>query len=321
MPVRVSAFPVRGGRAVASEPLVWYGCGMTLRLAPIACLLLGCGGDGHNASIDTQDGGRDSSNDAEDEVWQNDPRCPDTHPTMTPNGWTVECAIALECHWPAPGCLSGTKPDNVCTCGSQGWQCSVPFHNCLPISIEDDALAPDHRPAPDHRASTESCPDPHAESSAAICVARYPPGAGTCAANGECPDGEVCLDTHEFGSRSSCQCRATDCLVDADCSPDELCHCGTIDAGVRCDGWSSDTCGHRCLSATCRVDDDCGPNAFCSPSYDQCGWRIERWACHDPGRDECLSDAECAVSRNERSVCQATTDGSRWTCISRALCE
>jgi hypothetical protein len=274
-----------------------------------------CESKGVRSDIQEASDAADTSGD----IWRNHVLCPSNHPALLPLGAPQGCSPGLECHWPAAGCAEGRKPDNVCICGPNGWECEAHVRNCLPIQEGLLWMVPDARPAPPHRPEAESCSDPSAEPREATCTALNSQGAGTCDNNADCAADAVCLDTHVFGGISACSCQTVECRSDDDCPASSLCHCGTTRAGTRCNGLAQDTCGHRCDPADCRVDADCGAGKFCSPSFDDCDWDIEQWACHDPERDECLTNAECAWSK-EGPLCQFR-DAQGWKCVSMPICE
>lgn len=249
--------------------------------------------------------------------------CPEDHPSFLPVGTPLGCSPGLTCRWPAHACAPGEKPDNVCTCEASGWRCEGHTRNCLPpgAPFPEGQLHDGVRPTPPHRPSAETCADPADEPrDTSLCTSR-PNGRGECTRHADCEAEALCLNRYDSLGLTRCTCTVAGCTSDADCPSGTLCACGSLDNTQACEGPYRVGCSHRCLPAHCRTDADCGPGRLCSPSRDDCGWEVERWACHDPARDECLSDAECAFTKGYGSFCQARPDGIEWRCVERPLCD
>ncbi|TNF37282.1 MAG: hypothetical protein EP329_03565 [Deltaproteobacteria bacterium] len=279
------------------------------RWGAIALLLAaaGCGDDATRGDVE----GTDAA-----DVVANPAGCPESHPVMTgaDRHFCPLEARGATCAWAAPGCTAGERPANSCACDDTGWHCSAPFRSCLPIT-DGGQLALGERPAP-RRVATAACEAVDAGVSGTCAPRYFEDGTSTCASDGECDAGAVCLDTHTFGAGSVCSCHTPACTTHDDCGDGYACKCGALDAGAICGGVSDLSCGHQCLPAACRSDADCGDGGLCAASPGICGWPTLKYACHHLDRDECLSDAECLGG-----VCRHDEVRQAWVCDEMPLCE
>jgi hypothetical protein len=101
-----------------------------------------------------------------------------------------------------------------------------------------------------------------------------------------------------------CECH-TGCETDADCAPDQRCHCSpNLPAGL-------------CVDAACRSDADCDGRRCLASSRIAgvgCGEANVGFHCQTPG-DECASAADCGESSScvfeaGRHLCQKNTVGA-----------
>ena len=273
----------------------------------ISSWFVGCDADSHS-TVDT----RDAQTDGVEIV--RSAHCPDD-PVLVPA--PISCIEGapegLECRYTATGCAPGERPDNVCHCESGRLICDGFLRNCLPLREDATVLSSTGRPIPQHRAVAELCKDPAADVREECDIETNPPGACTDDADcgGAFVGGGLCLASHSWGGDDACRCFPLSCLQDDECGSGSACECGAISGGGCNSPDGPLECSHHCVPAECRTDADCD-GGFCSPSYaDCCGAFVESWACHFPGRDECLSDAECGVSRFG-SYCRHEERG--WRC-------
>jgi hypothetical protein len=257
--------------------------------------------------------------------------CPEVHPWLTdPQTWECDLPDGMVCSWPAEACVSGQKPDNVCTCvehnGNMRFECERPFHNCLPLEGSDVPVGTLTRPVPEHRETADAC-DPEITPRADVVCDNARDGIGDpeneCTSDADCEGKWTrCLDSWVGGGDGGtlCMCQTADCLSDADCGSNELCRCGiTSEAEADwCGGPLEPGCMHQCIPASCKTDDDCPGNQLCSPSKGMCQWRAESYHCHNPDAAECFSNWECM---GEDSWGCNYVDGEGWTCQEIPVCD
>ena len=257
------------------------------------------------------------------------PACPSTHPWLTePQSWKCDLPDGTVCTWPAEGCESGQKPDNVCTCAKYGdklrFECDRPFHNCLPLEGSDMPEGTLTRPVPKHREVAEVCESTLEPRLDPTCTPSQPGGVdpeNECTSDAECEgDGARCLDAWQGMGETLCTCHVPQCFEDAECPGTAVCNCGKTEnsGSMHCEGPGGQSCLHECLFSDCQTDADCGEGKFCSPSWDICGWQKVGYHCHDPEVAECFSAWECMGA--DHWGCNFEK-GTGWVCQERPMCD
>lgn len=247
--------------------------------------------------------------------------CPDLATLLSPSfpKYCEQGAIGVTCRYTAFGCEPGQKPDNTCFCAFNGFACSGHLRSCLAVAANASWVTPEDRPIPSHREFLQTCGDPGNTPREDACTPSSPLGSSPeCKTSLDCTGDEACQLVHAFAGSSTCRCLGAECLVDEDCGSGALCDCGVYSAEIPCGSpYRRQPCGNRCLKAHCRVDNDC-PNGWCSPSPNECNSGTTHWACHDLDNDECLTDAECVLSK-DGGTCRHTGEG--WRCTSGPICD
>lgn len=267
-------------------------------LLPLTFLILAC--PAGQAPTDSLDHSLDHGQDEVSNL------CPASHPRiLNPDllpPWPCDLPVGTVCTWPAEACGTDQKPENTCTCvvegGAKHFDCTRPFHNCLPLQ---DGSTPGHlltRPLPIHRETPQGCQSTVTPRNEACSPSRAGMADETCNTDADCEDPEArCLDSYVpgAGGGTACQCFVPECLADSECPDDNVCLCGATANDLRtpCGGFFGTPCLHKCIPAECKTDSDCGQGGLCSPSEDQCGWQVEYYACHHQEAAECFSDWEC----------------------------
>lgn len=252
---------------------------------------------------------------------QNAADCPTADIFLT-SSYPIRCsedATGTICRYTAFACRPGEKPDNVCSCTRDGLICEGHLRSCLPVVEGVPRFTAESRPMPQHRAEAVTCVSPGTTPRDASCTPFGPSGLEPeCRTSADCSSDEACLQRHVFGASSTCNCTRAECLDDGDCAGESLCHCGSNSPEAACGGpYYRTLCSNQCVAAECKTDSDCA-GGWCSPSPNDCNSGFTHWACHDPRKDECLSDVECLLS-NTGAVCRHSGQG--WGCTSGPICD